>query len=692
MKNFTKTVAALSLAAMTGTFTACGESDKTVGITEEAAGIADNDLSSDSKDPESSSSAEEKPFSGKITGVSQKGPFLVGSTVTLHEVDGESFGLSGRSFPDNIKNDEGEFEIPFKNLTSKFALLVADGYYRNENTGKKSTAPIKLNALSDLSDRSTVNVNLFTHLEYYRIKHLILEKGMEYSKAKSQAEKEILKAFNISVEKNTEAENLSIFGESENDGALLALSVLMQGRSEEGEFSERLALIAQDLEEEGKINNKQILADIADGVALLDLKTIKQNILDWKISNKLPAFESYVESYWTNNYEIGDCSEANLGHTADNKNELSKNYKTVYVCDEDGWREQTADEKKYGACSAANDGDRYEDVLICTNGSWKDMGPEVKVGECTEELYGETVIFDNSLSSYYNKHYVCDKNGWRVMENFERNGNACTAAEKDQNKLYNGGTFYLICRNGEWEGLSEEDFDMYSIKCEKDGDTHYSETTSQYYICKDGTPSKMAAEDFVVNKEFTADIWNAVSNEKAALKEGTSTYVFVGGTSVTVFDAKNNPIDKTNFTSVKEEEAISLFGDKGISLGFELRKRTFSDIGVGVAFSNGKDDVEIDATSLKGLCAVYASTTPVYLYIGNASGGGLKAKLPASTELTTANIKWEEMEFDFVKSADEVLPKAHYLTITAEAYNSEKAITGALYVGGIGKYNGCSIK
>ena len=147
----------------------------------------ENVASSSSKEKESSDtkSEESKTFSGKVSGVSQKGPFLVGSQIILYEVESESFDPKGSSFVSNIKNDKGEFDMSFKDLSSKYALLIADGYYRNEVSGKNSASSIKLKALSNLTNRNTVNVNILTHLEYNRVKYLVGTKGVEYGKAKA---------------------------------------------------------------------------------------------------------------------------------------------------------------------------------------------------------------------------------------------------------------------------------------------------------------------------------------------------------------------------------------------------------------------------------------------------------------------------------------------------------------------------
>ena len=104
-----------------------------------------------------------------ITGVSQKGPFVTGSAVKVYELDGKTYAQTGKSFTGKISSDDGKFSVSSVTLASQYALLEADGYFRNEVTGEKSIGKLTLNALTDLSDRKSVNINLLTHLEYERV-------------------------------------------------------------------------------------------------------------------------------------------------------------------------------------------------------------------------------------------------------------------------------------------------------------------------------------------------------------------------------------------------------------------------------------------------------------------------------------------------------------------------------------------
>ena len=138
---------------------ACSDGDKTAGTSEEAEGIV-------------------AITNREIAGVSQKGPFLVGSSVAIQELDGHTFSQTGNSFRASVKSDQGDFVVKGVNLASQYALLEVSGYYRNEVTGQNSQGIIVLNAVTDLTDRNHVNVNLLTHLSAGRILVLVQNQGM----------------------------------------------------------------------------------------------------------------------------------------------------------------------------------------------------------------------------------------------------------------------------------------------------------------------------------------------------------------------------------------------------------------------------------------------------------------------------------------------------------------------------------
>jgi len=253
--------------ALTFTFSCSGDSGGG-GNGDQSNISSGTETSSSSKEAGKSSSSSQISIMerGKITGVSQKGPFAKGSAITLSELN-DKLSQTGRSFEATINDDKGSFEIGIKDveLASPYVMLKVNGYYRNEVSGKISTAPINLYAVADIREKSNINVNVLTHLEYYRVQKLV-EGGKSLKDAKKQAQKEILAIFNISGEfKNSE--DMSIFGTADDDAALLAISVLLQGDLTEGQFTERLADFNLGFKETGAWDNKTAKDAMADWAA-----------------------------------------------------------------------------------------------------------------------------------------------------------------------------------------------------------------------------------------------------------------------------------------------------------------------------------------------------------------------------------------------------------------------------------------
>lgn len=301
--------------------TACSDGDKTAGTSEESEGIiAVTDW--------------------EVAGVSQKGPFVTGSSVTVQELDGITLKQTGKSFKGTIKSDKGDFAIKDINLESQYAILEASGYYRDEISGKKSTGTVTLRALTDLTKRKTVNINLLTHLEYERVMYLVTEKKMSIAKAKAQADEEILAAFGIDVDFG-KSEDLNIFESGDGNAALLAISVLMHADADVAGLTERMGEFSIAIAEGGDWEDADTKAVIADWACDADLKgslaNVRDNVEGWKYADSVPAFEKYVTNFWWDNYGLGQCTQKREGDTKRNVNKLSKMYDEYFVCESGRW-------------------------------------------------------------------------------------------------------------------------------------------------------------------------------------------------------------------------------------------------------------------------------------------------------------------------------------------------------------------
>ena len=209
MKKLTHLYIAAFLALTLGLMLSCAKSDD---------GSSSSDTSSSEETNTSSSSAVT--ISGKV----QKGPYVQGTEITVRELD-STMTPTGNTFTGTIDDNTGSFSIK-GTLTDKIAELAADGYYFNEVSGSLSSAKLSLQALSDLTDRSSVNVNLMTHLEKKRVEYLIDNSKMTFAAAKTQAQGEIIKIFNIDNVTLSNSETLDISQSGDGNAVLLAISAI----------------------------------------------------------------------------------------------------------------------------------------------------------------------------------------------------------------------------------------------------------------------------------------------------------------------------------------------------------------------------------------------------------------------------------------------------------------------------------
>lgn len=190
-----------------------------------------------------------------IKGKVEKGPFLKGSTVTLQPLDSK-FNQTGKMFSATITDDEGSFDFGAIELDTPYALLATTGFFYDEVEDYKSDAPITLQAIVDLSDHSTVNVNILTHLKKNRLKKLV-DDGLSYLDANKQAQTELLSNFGLQKYADTDVSQFSIASGTDEAAALIVVSsAFLAGRSE-AELTEELANMSQELASSGKFSDEK---------------------------------------------------------------------------------------------------------------------------------------------------------------------------------------------------------------------------------------------------------------------------------------------------------------------------------------------------------------------------------------------------------------------------------------------------
>ena len=423
-----------------------------------------------------------------ILGAAQKGPFKFDSPLTLREalLRNDSLIYSGRKYVDEISSNKGDFVIPKVNLVYPYAVLEVRGQWRNEVSGEYSKDSMTLRALTDLTGRTEVNINLLTHLEYDRAARLV-NKGYSVYAAKKQADYEIMTAFGFATTVEY-SEDLKTFVPSTNENygenaTLMAISLLFIGDRSEAEIQNAINSFKSDLAEDGEWDNGQMKADMADWAEAFDGGSVRANVKSWNILD-IPDYENYLTIYWNNAYELGGCSATRSGVIAQNKNSKSKNYNVHYICRVTSWQKATDFEKDTYEWTDGEEGEVKKGNVTATyyvfeNGKWTVAKNETALGLCTASRNGEVGKIDTT-------YFICDNKNWRKATVLEYdtyqfgagNDGEVRAGKVNQDKFY-------VYENGAWRASANE-IENNLGACVTNRLNEVGKSGNKYYTCKSG--------------------------------------------------------------------------------------------------------------------------------------------------------------------------------------------------------------
>ena len=213
-----------------------------------------------------------------VKGNVEKGPFISGSMITMQPLN-QKMKATGSSYTATITNDDGSFTFNPEKFEEPYARLSVNGYFYNEYKGKLSNGQITLQSVVDLKDKSSVNVNLLTHLKYQRVMNLI-EDGKNFTTANKQAQEELLKCFSLQSLNTTDVSQFSIAAGTDESAALIVTSALLLGKRSEAEFTEYLAKLCADFAEDGEFNESHQKGIQEERLALYNkLDSISRNLV-----------------------------------------------------------------------------------------------------------------------------------------------------------------------------------------------------------------------------------------------------------------------------------------------------------------------------------------------------------------------------------------------------------------------------
>lgn len=249
-------------------------------------------------------------FSGKV----QKGPFVTGTTITVNELN-TSLGQTGKAFTTAITSDDGSFNLSNIEMESNLALLSGNGFYYNEVIGKLSTAQITLQAIADLNNEETVNINVLTHITKARIEKLV-GGGMNFADAKRKAEGEFQDFLGVTEHFNQGFEQMSIATDGDFNAMLLAFSVILQRPTHftdaiptlPAELTWLMTNLSTDFADNGAIDNEALVDTLLYNISNQDQVFIRRHIQSYysglSLDVVIPDFESYIRMFQAAHQEL----------------------------------------------------------------------------------------------------------------------------------------------------------------------------------------------------------------------------------------------------------------------------------------------------------------------------------------------------------------------------------------------------
>ena len=348
-------------------------------------------------------------FSGYV----QKWPFISGSSVVLSELDTE-LNQTGRSYFTTVTGNSGSFEQKQVELISNYVQLKADGYYFNEVSGKSSPGQLTLYATADISQVSSANVNVLTHLERSRVEYLVQQQGLSFDAAKAQAQQEVLALFDLELPGDATSESLNLT----NNGILLAVSCILQGQLSTAGMSELMSGIISDIKTDGTLDEPSLGSQLIDNARLVSTAAIRQN-MEEKYSEPgmgnvdISDFESYVQQFMdetayepktfitypeTGSHGLNILAEdvtvikAYNGHSTKNnfysmKAELPEGTSLKVVLKEGLWYYRSLPAPENWTVGSYDEATRSQVFTVAQSGVPNDLRITVVAGEITVEYY-----------------------------------------------------------------------------------------------------------------------------------------------------------------------------------------------------------------------------------------------------------------------------------------------------------------
>lgn len=254
-------------------------------------------------------SSSSKPKVVNINGTVEKGPFIIGSNISIGKLTKEGNSTESTLLTQTT-NDLGDFAFSYEENT--LLQINANGYYRNEITGELSTGILNLRSIyiTTPEQHQNAHVNILTHLISNRILNLI-SAGSSAVDAITTAQTEMLLLLDNVVPSPTikSFASLSLYNteNNEQESAYLtlisslfyqySLNLAQQNKTNpDAELSLILNKLASDFAN-GTIEDLSILQPLRNAIHQLDPTTIQLHLNEFAALAKSSSTPANINLY-----------------------------------------------------------------------------------------------------------------------------------------------------------------------------------------------------------------------------------------------------------------------------------------------------------------------------------------------------------------------------------------------------------
>ena len=361
-----------------------------------------------------------------VSGVAELGLFNEGASVSLSGVDAQTMSLIGTPQKASTTGNLGAYKVS-GDIGSAIASVEVKGDYLNFMLEEPSTTT-GIKALSDLRERTKLNVNVLTRLEYDRVQYLVSQMGLCFTAAKVRAEKEVLAALGMEWD-STLFEDISLYDRTQGAANLLAATnVFLTDRTGE-EIDALLAVVAADIAPDGTWDDVALKAALGDIAYSLNTGYPTSVLSDKNNDAAIEYFNVWVDRFWAAQFGLGSCGANNQLELKANGNAASSMASTIFICQDTLWAAASqkmlthlASVAQFGDCSDANaeemkmnaDGQymvcRKKFWIFATEADLTNLKVAEAKGACNSSKEGALEVFESD-------YYICAANFWQKTKN-----------------------------------------------------------------------------------------------------------------------------------------------------------------------------------------------------------------------------------------------------------------------------------